>query len=405
MSSQPPSPRSARPLDGIRVLDAATFIAGPYSAALLGEFGAEVIKVEQPGDGDPMRRFGTMTSTGDTLAWLSEARNKKSVTLDLRTPDGAALFRDLAAQSHVVVENFRPGTLEKWGLGWEALKAVNPRLVMLRVSGYGQTGPYRDRPGFARIAHAVGGLSYLAGMPGDIPVTPGSTSLGDYISGLYGVIGILLALRHRDTTGEGQFIDVALYESVFRMLDEVAPAYAHTGKIRDREGAGTLNACPHGHFRCGDDEWLAIACTNDKMFARLCDAMQRPDLAARFARVADRLQDRMIVDGEVAAWTRSAPRATILDHCLRCDVPSGPINSIADIFADPHFSARETIVSVPHPTLGDIAVPTTLPRLSASPGRIDHLGPALGADTEAVLRSVLGLESDALQGLKDRGIL
>lgn len=398
-------PASRRPLDGLRVLDAATFIAGPYSAGLLGEFGAEVIKIEQPGDGDPMRRFGTPTACGDTLAWLSEARNKKSVTLDLRSPEGAALFRDLAARSDVVIENFRPGTLEKWGLGWQALQAVNPRLIMLRVSGYGQTGPYRDRPGFARIAHAVGGLSYLAGMPGGVPVTPGSTSLGDYISGLYGVVGILLALRHRDACGEGQYIDVALYESVFRMLDELAPAYDHTGTVRDREGAGTLNACPHGHFECGDGRWLAIACTNDKMFARLCQAMQRPDLGSRFARVADRLRDRMIVDGEVAAWTRSAARDSILGICLHHDVPAGPINSIADIFADPHFAARDTIVRVAQDDIGPVAVPAPLPRLSATPGRIDHLGPRLGADTDTVLRDVLKMTEETLTDLRQRGII
>lgn len=398
-------PVSRRPLDGLRVLDAATFIAGPYSAGLLGEFGAEVIKIEHPGDGDPMRRFGTPTACGDTLAWLSEARNKKSVTLDLRSPEGAALFRDLAARSDVVIENFRPGTLEKWGLGWQALQAVNPRLIMLRVSGYGQTGPYRDRPGFARIAHAVGGLSYLAGMPGGVPVTPGSTSLGDYISGLYGVVGILLALRHRDSSGEGQYIDVALYESVFRMLDELAPAYDLTGTVRDREGAGTLNACPHGHFDCGDGGWLAIACTNDKMFARLCQAMQRPDLASRFARVADRLRHRMIVDGEVAAWTRSAARDVILGLCLQHEVPAGPINSIADIFADPHFAARDTLVRVAQDDIGPVAVPAPLPRLSATPGRIDHLGPRLGTDTDTVLRDILTITEETLADLRQRGII
>lgn len=396
---------SPRPLDGLRILDTATFIAGPYSAGLLAEFGAEVIKIEQPGDGDPMRRFGTMTACGDTLAWLSEARNKKSVTLDLRAAEGAALFRDLVTKSDVVIENFRPGTLERWGLGWDVLQALNPRLVMLRVSGYGQTGPYRDRPGFARIAHAVGGLSYLAGMPGEVPVTPGSTSLGDYISGLYGVVGILLALRHRDQSGQGQYIDVALFESVFRMLDELAPAYAHTGKIRDREGSGTLNACPHGHFQCADGEWLAIACTNDKMFTRLCAAMQRPDLASRFARVSDRLRDRQIVDGEMAAWARSQPRESILEQCLRHEVPCGPINSIADIFSDPHFSARQTITTVEQPELGPVSVPATLPRLSATPGRIDHLGPKLGESTDQVLRDLLGLTPEQIDSLRQRAVI
>lgn len=394
-----------RPLSGVRILDAATFIAGPYAAAILAEFGAEVIKVEQPAGGDPMRRFGTMTPRGDTLAWLSEARNKRSVTLNLGMPEGAALFRRLAAQADVVVENFRPGTLEKWGVGWDALRAANPRLVMLRVSGYGQTGPYRDRPGFARIAHAVGGLSYLAGMPGETPVTPGSTSLGDYMSGLYGAIGILIALRHRDATGEGQVIDIGLYESVFRVLDELAPRYAYEGTVREREGAGTLNACPHGHFQCGDGEWVAIACTNDKMFARLCRAMGRDDLAARFAAVADRLRDRLIVDGEVAAWTRSLGRAEVMERCLAAEVPAGPINSIADIFADPHFAARENILRLTDAVVGEVAVPNVVPRLSASPGAVDSLGPALGDANAEVYGGWLGLGEAELAVLREKGVV
>lgn len=392
-------------LSGLRVLDAATFIAGPYAAAILGEFGAEVVKVEQPGAGDPMRRFGTMTPRGDTLAWLSEARNKRSVTLNLRVAEGAALFKRLVAESDVVIENFRPGTMEKWGLGWEDLRAVNPRLVMLRVSGYGQTGPYRDRPGFARIAHAVGGLSYLAGMPGEVPVTPGSTSLGDYMSGLYGAIGVLIALRHRDDGGGGQFIDIGLYESVFRVLDELAPAYAWAGKVREREGSGTLNACPHGHFQCGDGEWLAIACTNDKMFARLCKVMARPDLAERFATVEARLRDRMIVDGEVQAWARSMDRAAVVAACIAGEVPCGPINSIADIFEDPHFAARENILRVAEDMLGEIAVPNVVPRLSATPGSVHHLGPEIGEANEAIYRGLLGLSAEELETLRAAGVV
>lgn len=394
-----------RPMRGVRVLDAATFIAGPYAGAILAEFGAEVIKVEQPASGDPMRRFGTMTPRGDTLAWLSEARNKRSVTLNLGKPEGAELFKRLVATADVVIENFRPGTMEKWGLGWDVLRAVNPRLVMLRVSGYGQTGPYRDRPGFARIAHAVGGLSYLAGMPGETPVTPGSTSLGDYMSGLYGAIGILLALRHRDATGQGQVIDIGLYESVFRVLDELAPRYAYEGTVREREGAGTLNACPHGHFQCGDGEWVAIACTNDKMFARLCKAMERPDLAARFAAVADRLRDRMIVDGEVAAWSRARPRTEVMALCLAEDVPAGPINSIADIFADPHFAARQNILRLADAVVGEVAVPNVVPRLSATPGAVDTLGPVLGEANADVFGDLLGLGDEDLAALKAKGVI
>ena len=237
-AANPADPPAALPLSGVRVLDIATFLAAPYAAAIFSEFGAEVIKIEEPVAGDPFRRFGTATARADsTFAWLSEARNKRSVTLDLRTAEGAALFKRLVAIADVVCENFRPGTLEKWGLGWETLSAINPKLILLRVSGYGQTGPYRDRPGFARIAHAVGGLANLAGMPDGPPVTPGSTSLGDYLAGLYGAIGALIALLHARAGGGGQVIDVGLYEAVFRVLDELAPAYAAPGSSASARGS------------------------------------------------------------------------------------------------------------------------------------------------------------------------
>ncbi|MCA1975210.1 MAG: CoA transferase [Caenispirillum sp.] len=393
------------PLAGIRVLDCATFIAAPYAAAILAEFGAEVIKVEQPGSGDPFRRFGTPTPRGDTLAWLSEARNKRSVTLNLRDPRGATLFRQMAAQADVVCENFRPGTLEKWGLGWDDLRAVNPRLVMLRVSGYGQTGPYRDRPGFARIAHAVGGLTHLAGMPGGPPVTPGSTSLADYMSGLFGAVGVLVALRHRDRTGEGQQVDIGLYESVFRVLDELAPRYAYEGTVRGPEGAGTLNACPHGHFACADGHWVAIACTNDKMFERLTRAMGRPDLAERYARVADRLVDRQTVDGAVTAWTGALTRAEVLDRCLAEEVPCGAINTIADIAADPQFAARGNLLTLVDRLVGEVVVPNVVPRLTATPGRVDHLGPELGEGNAEIYGKLCGLTEEELAAYRAAGVV
>jgi succinyl-CoA:(S)-malate CoA-transferase subunit B len=264
------------PLAGIRVIDVATVIAGPYCATILGEFGAEVLKVEHPLGGDTCRNFGTPSGSGDSLVWLSEARNKKSVTIDLRRPDGVRLFKELAAKTDIIVENFRPGTLEKWGLGWNVLHEINPGLIMLRVSGYGQNGPYKNRPGFARVAHAVGGLTYLAGMPKGTPVTAGSTTLGDYFTGLFGCVGVLLALRHKEKTGRGQYIDAALYESVFRCTDELAPAYAMYGTVEERHGPHMKSGCPYGHFPTKDGKWVAIACTTDKMFARLADAMGPP---------------------------------------------------------------------------------------------------------------------------------
>ena len=396
------------PLCGIRVLDAATFIAAPLCATLFAEFGAEVIKVEHPRGGDPFRRFGTPTERPDsTLAWLSEARNKASVTLDLGKAEGAALFKRLVGLSDVVCENFRPGTMERWGLGWDELSAVNPGLIMVRISGYGQTGPYRDRPGFARIAHAVGGLAALAGMPGEAPVTPGSTSLGDYLAGLFAAFGAMVALHHRGNGGGGQVIDIGLYEAVFRVLDELAPAYARAGIVREREGAGTRNACPHGHFPTRDSKWVAIACTTDKMFARLAEAMARPELAGddAFGRQERRLAARDSVIALVGAWTGSLDCDEVMARCVAAEVPIGPLNTIADIFEDPQFAARGNLASIEDPALGPIVVPDVLPRLLATPGRIEHLGPPLGNANDAVYRGLLGLSEEDVAALARDGVI
>ena len=393
-------------LAGLRVIDAATFIAGPYAATILSEFGAEVIKVEQPEGGDPWRKYGTRTGRENaSLAWLTEARNKKSVTLNLRVPEGQAMLRKLAETADVLIENFRPGTMEKWGLGFEDLRKVNPRLVMLRVTGYGQTGPYKDRPGFARIGHAVGGLTYLAGKPGEIPVTPGSTSLGDYMTGMYGAIGVLIALRHRDATGEGQVIDAALYESVFRVLDELAPAYAAVGTVREPEGTGTLNACPHGHFPCGDGKFLSIACTTSKMFERLTQAMARPDLWEKYGDQTERLKHRDAVIAAVTDWCMSQTREQVMEKCIGAEVPAGPINSIADIFEDPHFRAREQLLTITEPDTGPVVIPGVIPKLSATPGRVNSLGQALGASNNEVWGGLLGLTDAEIADLRARGVI
>jgi len=398
--------KSPLPLSGVRVLDVATFIAGPYAAATFGEFGAEVIKIEQPGVGDPLRKFGTATARQDSsLAWLTEGRNKKSITLNLRMPEGAALFKRLVEQSDVVCENFRPGILEKWGVGWADLKAVNPGLVMLRVSGYGQTGPYCDRPGFARIAHAVGGLTHLSGMPGETPVTPGSTSLADYMSGLYGALGVTMALRHRDATGVGQVVDIGLYESVFRVLDEIAPRFAADGFVREPEGTGTVNACPHGHFRSADGKFMAIACTTDKMFERLCRAMARPDLQTAYGERQARLAARQVVDAEVATWAGSMSRARAMEICVAGEVPAGPVNTIADIFDDPHFKARGNLVSLEVPGLGEVTVPAPVPKLSETPGEIRNLGPALGNANDEIYGQILGLTALERLAFAEKGII
>ena len=366
---------------GVRVLDLATFIAAPYAATVMAEFGADVVKVELPGSGDPTRKFGSVTESGETLPWLSESRNKRSIALDLRTAEGAGILKRLVAVADVVCENFQPGTLEGWGLGWEALRAINPRLVMLRVSGYGQTGPYRARPGFGRIANAFGGISFLAGAPDGPPVTPGSATLADYMSGLYGVLGVLLALRARESTGAGQVVDIGLYEGVWRILDELAPAYERFGRVRQRMGAETVNAVPHSHYPTRDGRWVAIACTNDKIFARLCEVMGQPELAGpdRFASIAQREAGRAAVNALVGAWTQAHDRDTVL-----------PVYAVDEIFADPHYAARGNILRVPDPRLErPLAIPAPVPRLTETPARVKWLGPPLDADRAAILREWL----------------
>ncbi|MDQ8728027.1 CaiB/BaiF CoA-transferase family protein [Bradyrhizobium sp. LHD-71] len=394
------------PLAGIRVLDIATFVAAPFCGTVLSDFGAEVIKIEQPGAGDPLRRFGTPSECGDTYVWLSEARNKKSVTLDLRTDRGASLFRELVRKSDVVLENFRPGTLEKWGLGFDALSDVNPKLVMLRISAYGQDGPLRDKPGFARIAHAFSGLAYLAGEPGRPPVMPGSTSLADYISGLWGAVGVMVALRHAEATGRGQVIDIGLYESVFRLLDEIATVYAKTGFIRERLGPDTVNVVPHSHYQTADGRWLALACSSDKMFDRLARAMRRPELSAdvRYATMTARISHRDEVNALVADWLATMSLEQALAECDRHDVPCGPIYSISDIFNDPHYRARGNIAEVDS-RAGSIAVPSAIPRMSRTPPRFRHAGVSLGAHTDEVLTALAGVSASMLATLRDEGVI
>jgi crotonobetainyl-CoA:carnitine CoA-transferase CaiB-like acyl-CoA transferase len=395
------------PLSDIRVLDAATFLAAPFCGTILGEFGAEVIKIEQPGAGDSLRRFGTMTECGDTLVWMSEARNKKSVTLDLRKPEGAGLFRQLVAQSDVVLENFRPGTMQRWGLGYEELSRINPKLVMLSVSAYGQTGPNREMTGFARTAHAFSGLAYLAGEPGRTPVVPGSTSLADYASGLFGAIGVLIALRHAQRTGEGQQVDIALYESIFRLLDELAPVYAYKGFQRERMGPDTVNVVPHSHYETADGAFVALACSNDRMWERLARAMDRPELAEHphYAKMLARSEHRDEVNALVAKWVRGLPHAEVLTRCAREEVPCSKLLSISDIFSDPHYLARENLVSIEDPRLGPLRVPSALPRMSRTPPQLRSAGPPLGNANSEVFGRLLGVDAEGMAGLKSRGVI
>lgn len=396
-----------QPLDDIKIIDVSSFLAGPFCSTQLAEFGAEVWKVELPEVGDALRRFGTITKNGDSLPWLSECRNKKSITLDMRTAEGARLMKQLVAKADVFVENFQPGTLEKWGLGWDTLREINPRLIMVRISGYGQTGPYRDRPGFGRIANAFGGLSFLAGYPDRPPVTPGSATIPDYMAGLYGALGTLLALQARHRTGRGQMIDIGLYEPIFRILDEIAPAYAYKGLVRQRMGPATVNVVPHSHYPTRDGRWIAIACTNDKIYARLAVAMGEPEKAdpKGWGTLANRERDREKVDQHVGEWTSRHDRAELLRICEENQVPCGPIYSIDEIFEDPQYEARGNILKMKDERVGELPIPNLVPRLSDTPGSVKWLGPKLGEHNGEVFKGLLGLTDDDLRRLAAEGVI
>jgi crotonobetainyl-CoA:carnitine CoA-transferase CaiB-like acyl-CoA transferase len=379
-------------LGNLKVLDLATFIAGPYCATFLAEFGADVVKVELPGTGDPVRKFGTMTDCGDSLVWLSEGRNKRSIELDLRSKEGSDTLKRLVAEADVLCENFQVGTLEKWGLGADVLQAINPNLIIARVTAYGQTGPYKNRPGFGRIANAFSGISYLCGEPDSQPASPGTATLSDYMSGLYAALGVLVALHARPQIGRGQVIDIGLYESVFRILDELAPAYAKSGFVRERMGAGTVNAVPHSHYPTQDGLWVAIACTNDKIFERLAMVMDRKDVTGGgvYGTIQKRVANRGAVDAFVTNWTTGLSRHDILLQCAEGEVPCGPVYSIDEIFDDPQYEARENLVTLKDSRAGSVTVPNVCPRLSDTPGEVKWVGRGLGADNAEVLKDWLG---------------
>jgi crotonobetainyl-CoA:carnitine CoA-transferase CaiB-like acyl-CoA transferase len=396
-----------QPMDDVRILDVSSFLAGPFCTTQLAEFGAEVWKVELPKVGDALRRFGTITENGDSLPWLSECRNKKSITLDMRLPEGAKILKQLVEKVDVMVENFQPGTLEKWGLGWDTLKQINPRLIMVRISGYGQTGPYRDRPGFGRIGNAFGGLSFLAGYPDRPPVTPGSATIPDYMAGLYGAMGVMLALRARERTGLGQMIDIGLYEPIFRILDELAPAYGYNGKVRQRMGPGTVNVVPHSHYPTKDGRWIAIACTSDKIYQRLAVVMQEPHMAQpeNWGTLANRERDREEVDRRVGEWTARHDRAELLQICEEGQVPCGPLYSIDEIFEDPQYAARGNILKMQDERVGELPIPNLVPRLSDTPGRVNWLGPSLGEHNDEVFKGLLGMSDEEIGRLAAAGVL
>lgn len=370
------SPGAPRPLDGVRVLDLATLLAGPFAASILGEQGADVVKIEQPGIGDPMRRLGTPTESGDTYWWYSDTRNKQMVDIDLRSNEGVAAVKELVARADVLIENFRTGTMAKWGLGFDDLRAINPKLILLSVTGYGQIGPLAQTAGVARIAEAFTGMTHLTGEPDGAPAMSGSSALADYVCGLYGALGVMLALRARSKTGEGQQIDMALYDGIARFLDELMPVFASTGQERTRMGSETNRSVPHNNYEAADGQWITIACTNDSLFARLAEVMGRVDLLQdpRYATNAARIARRHEVNGLVADWVSQHEAADVVQACRGATVPCGQVNTIADYLAEEQVTDRESAITLQVSGLGQITVPGVVPRLSETPGRVDRLG-------------------------------
>jgi formyl-CoA transferase len=388
------------PLHGLRVLELGTLLAGPFCGQLLGDLGAEVIKIESPGQGDPMRVWGRQKAGEPSLWWPVIGRNKQAITLDLRQADGQALLLELAAKSDFLLENFRPGTLEKWQLGWQRLHAVNPRLIMIRVSGYGQTGPYAARAGFGAIGEAMGGLRYVVGDPGSPPSRVG-ISIGDSLAAIFACLGALAALHHRDRTGEGQVVDSAIYEAVLAMMESVVTEYDKTGYIRERTGAILPNVAPSNVYPTSDGLVL-IAANQDTVFRRLCDAMGNAALAddARYANHQARGARQAELDALIGRWTAGQTTAGVLGLMEKAGVPAGQIYRAPDMLADPHFAAREAIVAVPHPQFGTIRMQNVVPKLSATPGGIRAPSPALGEHNDAIYRDLLGLSSERYAALK-----
>ncbi len=398
---------SAGPLAGIRVIECGVLLAGPFCARLLADFGAEVIKVEAPGKGDPMRTVGQSLVDGKSLWWPGIARNKKCISLNLRDPQGQDMLRRLVAQSDVLVENFRPGVFEEWGLGYETLRASNPGLVFARVSGYGQTGPYREKPGFAAVAEAFGGLRHLVGFPDRPPCRVG-VSLGDSLAGMFAALGVLMALYNRDVHGgTGQIIDTALYEAVFAVLEATLTEYDRTGYERTRTGTLLPGFAPSNLYPCKNGQWIVIAANTDGLFKRLCTLMEREDLLTdeRFAIQVVRAENREAIDAIVSDWTAGYELSDLLPRVEAATIPAGPVFSIADIVADPHFRARDMLLSLHDRVLGELKVPGIVPKLSATPGTARWLGPDIGAHNQEVYTELLNAGPAELADWSARGVI
>ena len=401
--------RRERPLEGLRVLELGALIAGPFATRIMAEFGTEVIKVERPGVGDPLRTWRYVDPRTNTSLWWSlQSRNKKLVTLDIGCPDGLDLARRLAAQCDILVENFKPGTLEKLGLGWDVLHELNPRLILVRVSGYGQTGPYKERPGFANIGEAMGGIRYVTGEPGRAPVRSG-ISLGDSLASLYAVVGALMAVHARDVRGggEGQVVDVALYEAVFNLMESMVPEYDVAGIVRERTGSSLPGITPSNTYCSGDGSFVAIGGNSDAIFKRLMEAIGRPELGGdpRYATNADRTEHADELDALIEGWVEGRPTEEIIGVLDAANVPVGPIYTVEDIVEDEQYEACEMLPEVEVEGVGPVKMPGLVPKLSATPGAVEWYGGALGAHNKEVYGGLLGLSAEEIQALYEDGTI
>jgi formyl-CoA transferase len=392
-------------LSDLRVLELGTLIAGPFCGQLLGDMGAEIIKIEAPGQGDPMRHWGPQERGKPSVWWPVIARNKKAVTLDLRQGAGQGLFKELCAKSDVVIENFRPGTLEKWGIGWESLSAINPRLILVRVSGYGQTGPYAQRAGYGGIGEAMGGLRYIVGEPDRPPARVG-ISIGDSLAAVHACMGTLAALHHRERSGRGQVVDAAIYESVLNMMESLVTEYDQLGHVRERSGAILPRIAPSNVYPTRDGI-VMIGANQDTVFARLCEAIGQPALATdpRYRDHQARGANQRELDDRIAAWTATLPTGSLLAQLEKFGVPSGLIYKTADMLEDPHFVARNAIVDTEHPHFGTLRMQNVAPRLSLTPSSIRTPAPDLGQHNGEVYGTLLGLDSAQIAAHRANGVI
>jgi len=395
--------KNSRPLDGIRVLEVGQLLAGPFAGSILGYYGAEVIKVEAPGEGDPLRQWRVLDEDGTSFWWRSIGRNKKCITADLRSEEGRSLVRRLSLKCDVLIENFRPGVMEKWGLGPADLQADNPGLIYARISGYGQDGPYASKPGFASVCEGFGGLRHVNGKPGEAPMRP-NLSLGDSLAGIHTALGIVMACLHRsnDPQSRGQVI----YEATFNMLEGVIPEYDGAGVIREPSGSTITGIAPTNTYRCADGKFIIIGANGDSIFKRLCEQMGRPDMAqdARFASNAGRVENEEEIDGVIAGWTGSMDSSTALSLLEEARVPSGPIYSVADMMVNEHFIMRGLFEEV-DVNGKKLKIPAMVPKLSETPGRTEWAGPEVGAFNQEVYGDLLGLSAAEITELEKQGIL